>query len=457
MFLETRKFSNALLKSKKFQDALKTSSRSEKDYNYRVATYSELWDNYQKIKARIKKLSSYAQSDIQANMFFNAMVSSMARSFSGYLSLEKSMNKPVGLLEFLDTYDVATGTLVVPNLGAENFGSNGYRNKFNTSVTLTNGTYAYTATASGKSVLPGSVTLQYITSGVVQWTATDDKNGHLISQANKLTVGTVSYTSPMTVTFTLVQNPVTATDSVNIVAIQDQTGDQSINRFEDVLKTVNVSTSPMTITQETNLVTMAAIEEALKMDAAEIAVGRLSDIYTKLTNLYQVNEIVNNDISTPVTINMDPTQFHDYDSILHNFVGGLENANTSLALQSYKGLSASCYLASTKAATYFKKLKSIGNFKAAKSTYINDLVGYYDDIPVLQHVSVPANAVYAVCKLEDGSLAPVMRGMFLPMTPAPIVANYNNVTQMANGIYSMEAFTSVAPLLAQRINLTNVV
>ena len=51
-------------------------------------------------------------------------------------------------------------------------------------------------------------------------------------------------------------------------------------------------------------------------------------------------------------------------------------------------------------------------------------------------------------------MAPLARGIFMPLTDTPTVGNYANPTQMAAGIYYQEGIKTLANELVQRVEFT---
>ena len=180
---------------------------------------------------------------------------------------------------------------------------------------------------------------------------------------------------------------------------------------------------------------------------------------TKLTELYtqSINDKLVKAIQTcwnGNTFEFDASIYNDSNSRLYEFQSALIDVDAELAKRSDKGISASAYVVGKKTANWFRKLASKDCFVYnTSSSYINDLLGYYNSIPVLCHTDVGVNEGYAIHKSEDGQLAPVMRGIFLPLTSTPSIGNYNNPTQFASGIYYQEAYEPIAPKLIQHFSI----
>jgi hypothetical protein len=101
----------------------------------------------------------------------------------------------------------------------------------------------------------------------------------------------------------------------------------------------------------------------------------------------------------------------------------------------------------------------IGKWKRnTEMTYINDLLGWYDGVPVLRSTDIKEESgegvFYAIHKTADGQMAPLARGIYMPLTDTPTIGNYNNPTQMAAGIYYQEGTKYLAPELVQRVSFT---
>jgi hypothetical protein len=126
----------------------------------------------------------------------------------------------------------------------------------------------------------------------------------------------------------------------------------------------------------------------------------------------------------------------DYRSNLDYFVSQLIEVESILAQKAVKGVRTTAYVAGADASNMFQKCTAIGKFeKNDKATYINDLLGWYDGVPVLRTTDIAKGDVYAIHKTVDGQMAPLARGIYLPLTDTPTIGNYNNPTQINDLIY----------------------
>ena len=149
-------------------------------------------------------------------------------------------------------------------------------------------------------------------------------------------------------------------------------------------------------------------------------------------------------------------KFYDYRSRIDLFDSYLINVESALATKAVKGVTTTAYLAGNAAANQFQKGGMIGKWeKNTKMTYINDLLGWYNGIPVLRSTDVNEAAgegtFYAIHKTADGQMAPLARGIYMPLTDTPTIGNYANPTQMAAGIYYQEGTRYMAPELVQKV------
>ena len=188
---------------------------------------------------------------------------------------------------------------------------------------------------------------------------------------------------------------------------------------------------------------------------------KLRELYTKMINYklvstleegYQGNVMTDLDLSTTSMAG----QFHDYRSRVDLFDAYLINVETALATKAVKGTNVTAYVAGNQACNQFQKGSVVGKWERnTKMTYINDLLGWYNGIPVLRSTDI-AEAIgegtfYAIHKTPDGQMAPLARGIYMPLTDTPTIGNYNNPTQMASGIYYQEGTKYMAPELVQKV------
>jgi hypothetical protein len=420
------------------------------------------------MKGSTKSYSGYAEIPLMSNQYFNATMASYVRSFAGFLSIERDMAQPTSLLWYTDLIGVTSGETVLPNLGHENL--NNINSKFQTSMSFGVGQQEYTVVTNRK-LIPGSVELKFTHAlePTKYITIRDDRNGNFLAPSGILVenngkVAEVNYRTGL-ITFTVGDSFTIANgDAFAVSGLEDVagvpdfgtlTGDGK-NFFKPEYRNIVVSAEPDALFVEGNLMTIAAMQKAVGTNLQDISGTKLSELYTKLVNGKLVNAIMNSFKGEPYIIDTAgfKNKFLDFNSRLDAFGSELVDIDTEMAKKSVKSVNATCYIVGTNVGNWFRKLTTGGNFvDNVGSSYINDLIGYYKGIPVLRHTDVGINDGYAIHKTTDGQLAPVMRGIFLPLTNTPLIGNPNNPTQFTNGVYYQEANVSIVPELVMKFSI----
>ena len=128
MLSEVKLFSDVVSQGTKGSIALATmrqGSMSDTDFQSRIKTYQKVFSDFSEAKSRTKLSSDYAQTDIQANTYFDASLIGQSNSWAGYLAIERDMNAPHAFLWYLNMLEKASNTTVLPNVGPENIGEIG--------------------------------------------------------------------------------------------------------------------------------------------------------------------------------------------------------------------------------------------------------------------------------------------------------------------------------------------
>jgi hypothetical protein len=453
-----------------YKEALEKSSASAEDAKAREKVYSDVMANYENLKEAYKAFSGYAEIPIMSNQYFNASMASYVRSFAGFLTVERSMDQPTSLLWYNDLLGVVDNRVVLPNIGKEDL--EGINARFQTSSAFVDGQLEYQI-STNKKLIPGSVELRFIhvadpKAAVV---VRDDRNGNLIAPAGILAVAQtapvgINYATGV-ITFRLGEGFIAAEgDSYTVIGFEDVAGDPAFgqltgpgnNRFKVDMKNIVLTAEPDMLIGENNLMAIAAAKKAMGMDPQEVTGQKLTELYTKLINQKLARGVINGFTGNAHVIPMDEYSSHfvDFQSRLDAFQADLVNVDTMLAKKTFKATKATCYLVGEGMGNWFRKLASTGNWTDnTESTYINDLLGYYKGIPVLRHIDCGFNDGYACHKVPTGEIAPLMRGIYLPLTNTPLVGNYNNPTQYAQGVYYQEVNSLIFPELIQKFEVVN--
>ena len=463
-------------------EALTNSSRSVEDANIRSREYAKMFSRNDELKEMFginnnpslvqKTFSGYAETPLLSTQYFNASVASYVSSFAGFMSIERDFDQPNGLFYWFDVLGVTDMRSVIPNLGPDNLDIQAFGN-FDLEITPTTSA-AYSALV-GRKIIPGTVRIK-IKSATDSFELIDNGQGNFMSVAGKISDGTINYLNGR-IEFTLV-TPLTAdpnTESILVVGKEDTTGvpcntvgasnaHANDKRFIAKMQQIGLATVPDLLVAEYNIAALGAMKKATGSDMATFLFTKLRELYTKLINSKLVKTLEEgyigntlNDLDLSATSTGIEAKFHDYRSRVDVFDSYLINVESALATKAVKGVTTTAYVAGNQAANQFQKGGMIGKFeKNQKMTYINDLLGWYDGIPVLRSTDIaeaPGEAnFYAIHKTQDGQMAPLARGIYMPLTDTPTIGNYNNPTQMASGIYYQEGVKYMAQELVQKVS-----
>ena len=464
--------------------ALKNSSVSAEDAAIRGREYAKMFSRNEELLSGFglnstnllqKTFSGYAETPLLSTQYFNASVASYVSSFAGYMSIERDFDQPNGLFYWFDVLGVTDLRPVIPNLGADQYQDVQTMGHFELPVTVASATTAY-APLIGRKLIPGTVRVKIVASdgtATEKFELIDDGQGNFMAVANKITTGTINYLNGR-IDFTLVTalagDP--ATESIKIVGKEDVTGTPcntigasnahaNDKRFIAKMQQLGLATVPDMLVAEYNIAALGAMKKATGADMATFLFTKLRELYTKMIN-YKLVSTLEEGYSGNTMSDLDLSQasmtgqFYDYRSRVDLFDAYLINVESALATKAVKGVTTTAYVAGNQAANQFQKGGQIGKFERnTKMTYINDLLGWYNGIPVLRSTDIAEAAgegtFYAIHKTQDGQMAPLARGIYMPLTDTPTIGNYNNPTQMASGIYYQEGTKYMAPELVQKV------
>ncbi len=479
-----------LLQTPQMMEALVNSSVSAEDANLRSREYAKMFSRNDDMRELFgiggananllqKTFSGYAETPLLSTQYFNASVASYVSSFAGYMSIERDFDQPNGLFYWFDVLGVSDMRSVVPNLGPDNYQDINSMGGFTTELTDSS-TNSY-STLTGRKIIPGTVRVK-ITSGTTKTELIDNGQGQLMAAPGILTAASVNYLTGL-VDFTLASNT-TGNDKIVIVGKEDVTGTPCNTtgaynshamdkRFLGKMQQLALNTVPDMLVAEYNIASLGAMKKATGADMATFLFTKLRELYTKIINYKLVSTLEEGYVGNPMNdldlskngIGFDPQPgvqnltFTDYRSRVDLFDAYLVNVETELASKAVKGVDVTAYVAGLQACNQFQKGSIIGKWERnTKMTYISDLLGWYNGIPVLRSIDIDEKAgegtFYAIHKTKDGQMAPLARGIYMPLTDTPTVGNYNNPTQMAAGIYYQEGTKYMAPELVQKVTFT---
>lgn len=471
-----------MMQQPKMMDALINSSVSADDANLRAREYAKMFSRNDDMKNIFgigdnsnlvqKTFSGYAETPLLSTTYFNASVASYVSSFAGYMSVERDFEQPNGLFYWFDVLGVTDMRSVIPNLGPDNYQDIQSMGGFDLEITPTTNT-DYSALV-GRKIIPGTVRVK-VKNASEAFELIDNGQGAFMAVAGKITDGTINYLNgriEFSLATALTGDP--ATESIVVVGKEDVTGTPcntagasnahaNDKRFLAKMQQIGLSTVPDMLVAEYNIAALGAMKKATGSDMATFLFTKLRELYTKMINYKLVSTLEEGYVGNTMT-DLDlsaastglSNKFHDYRSRVDIFDAYLINVESALATKAVKGVKTTAYVAGNQASNHFQKGGMIGKFeKNTKMTYINDLLGWYDGIPVLRSTDVKEAAgegtFYAIHKTHDGQCAPLARGIYMPLTDTPTIGNYNNPTQMASGIYYQEGTKYMAPELVQKV------
>lgn len=467
-----------LMQSPAMIDALVNSSVSHQDADCRSREYAKMFSRNQEISQMFgnsgnllqKTFSGYAETPLLSTQYFNASVASFVSSFAGFMSIERDFEQPTGLFYWFDVLGVTDLRQVIPNLGPDNYQDIQSMGGFTLEITPA----AQTSFSSliGRKIIPSSLRVK-VTTESESYELIDNGQGQFMAIAGKLNSSSINYLNGR-VEFELAS--VLAGDAqkekIVIVGKEDVTGTPcntvgasnahaNDKRFIAKLQQIALTTVPDMLIAEYNIASLGALKKATGSDMATFLFTKLRELYTKMINYKLVSTLEEGYVGNTM-LDLDLTQdnltgkFLDYRSRIDLFDAYLINVESALATKAVKGVTTTAYVAGNAAANQFQKGQMIGKWeKNTKMTYINDLLGWYNGIPVLRSTDINEAAgegtFYAIHKTEDGQMAPLARGIYMPLTDTPTVGNYSNPTQMAAGIYYQEGTRYMAPELVQKV------
>lgn len=464
------------LQTGKMKSALVGSSVSPVDAGCRMSEYAKMFSRAEEINNMFqtpnllqKNFSGYAETPLLSTQYFNASVASFVSSFAGFMSIERDFEQPTGLFYWFDVLGVTDMRNVIPNLGRDNYQDIQSMGGFEDNITVVDSQTAYTF-VTGRKIIPSTVRVK-ITTATEKFELIDNGQGEFMAVAGKISTSSINYMNGK-IEFELGEALAPATDTIVLVGKEDVTGTPSCTngadnrhandkRFTAKMQQLGLTTVPDMLVAEYNIASLGALKKATNSDMATFLFTKLRELYTKMINYKLVSTLEENYVGDVMdTLDLSQSamtgQFYDYRSRVDLFDAYLINVESALATKAVKGVTTTAYVAGNAASNQFQKGGMIGRWeKNTKCTYINDLLGWYNGIPVLRSTDIKEaegeGTFYAIHKTADGQMAPLARGIYMPLTDTPTIGNYANPTQMAAGIYYQEGTRMMAPELVQKV------
>ena len=471
---------------------LASSSMGSNDLTQRLEAYQKAFSNLDAHTRTFSGTTGLNQlGGLSGLEFVDVTVAAMVKSIVGFIAVERGMEQPRQMLAFLDLVTVGddekpvpsdinvTGTLAGqtrqgnPEVVARNIGrdmeydaaAGHWKSNVNSAQHVA--TFDGPSVASDKieyldskgAFVPGSlvVTVTEFDSATKTvkdtFVITDNGQGELLAPAGRLKEGSVNYRNGAIKI--LLGAQINQNFKYSIEVAYD-TPRKQINRVKDQLGYYELTAFPQSIVAENNLVSNIVAQRSMGIDLKDVLKRRVMETYLRLINQTAVSALNNykgNTIS--VDLSGHSVKLNGMDQFIYLFQHGLTQVDTELATRSFKSVRSSAYVVGIRVAEIFKQAKITGAFVENKeSAYVEDLIGYYNGIPVIQSLHVKPFEGYAIHKTADGLMAPIARGIFLPVNDLPEVGNFNNPTQSASGIFSYEGVKFLTSDLVQKFSVT---
>jgi hypothetical protein len=449
---------------------LETSSMSAADAESRARNWDKVFSNLDEIvEDRMYSTHQgagtpgYSSTGLHGVEFFDATVAAMIKSYSGIFSVERAMEQPNASLPYMNLYGVRTGNLVTPNIGVSQTFTEGdgfMSQEVVIPVANATATFDFATAASTVGfkdldklpIVPGSVKISYLEAGKAEIKIVDNGSGDLLAAAGFLKSGSVKYAldnnpSLPEVSFE-VANVATANVTVKVSLVYD-TPKEINEKIKPELEYYQASTSPIIVPYEINQVANLSARKALGIDMRKLTLTQITDEYTKLINKKTVAQVVasaKKKDEAVIDLHAFTIATSDYRTHLESFMAQLKAVDTAMAKKTEKGVSVSAFLVSLELGNLFQQLDMITTKWVPNKdiSYVDDVIGYYTGIPVVRTKWIPEVAGggvvqgYAIHKTKEGQLAPLMRGIFLPLTNMDEVGSFDNPLLKSGGIFSYE-------------------
>ena len=480
-----RSFSDYVNSNRSVRSKLLKTCVSDVDLDSRLNAYSIAFSNLNRAirkkminsstdkratEAYLKKYATTGIADLggeQPSQFIDVTVAAMVKSIAGFLTIERGLDAPRVLFPYINTVtNDSNEDSIIPNIGEDTQVSSG--EYINVSVDDPAG-YAYTIAASDR-LIPGSIKVSITIASTVTATSVitsntyelvDNGEGNLLAPSYlKLSIGTINYaTGAIAITIDpTAESGSTIKTSKYVILAQKDTPRDPQNKLKSNILYYELNSLPEVILEEMNLVTELVAEKSYGVSIDKVNKLRVLDAYINMINEKIVKVIDSNYKGDTTNINLTSglgTQVDSVRSIRSIFTQGLRMVNTALTAKSFKTVTPSAYLVGSRIADQFRSLAEDQTFVPNDNiSYIQDLIGYHEGVPVIKSHHIGVSTGYVVHKSADGNLAPVVRGIYLPITNLPEVGNFANPTQVSSGIYAHEGTKMLTNKLLQKFTVT---
>lgn len=416
--------------------------------------------------------ASLSSANLAGVSIYAGIMKSYVQSIAPIFSVQRNVDTPRALIQYVDFYDIINGKNVAPNIGKGEAGWSddiewtdadgtepgaGDNKVSGMYVTSDNKTIKV---ITGTSVLPRSVKLDcYGAEGKFVGSVYDDGHGDLVSKPGLITTGTIVYSSNGTSTASINVEVGGEVEKVKLSYVRDKSAEQKLNRAYGRTKYYDMNTKPLLVPVERNIIADHAMKKQGIVNNDELYANFIETEYTKAVNERCFKSLLGNYIGDTWEIDLSQFSISNgfYDTLIRSFRAMLTQAENELARKTYKGAKCTGYVAGPDAVDVFDLMgPDMGWVKNVNSMYYKDVVGWYNDVPVVRcddSELIASDEIMLTHKTVDGYIAPLFHGMFLAPTELPVVSNYDNMTKFSTGMYSMEGFGYTTSQLCLKVKI----
>ena len=436
------------LKQKAFRGALIQSSLNNREYaSYRLTEYEKAYSNQDVYeKATLERMFSALPGTATTRGFPNygvvlqlASLLANVSSFSGFLTIEKTIEQPNFVLHFMDLIgtnvrDRNQPSPVFPTVGPTRYDNSAYGLQTYTTpstatqLVINNTTFSTAAGLLANAAIPPimpytiKIVVKAYTGGSLVATEvfTDNGNGMLVSLGVSSGTITIDPATPIP-HIARYGNPSLPPQStgwdftINSIQINGPTGSQLVaelsfafnytepiyypgqeqdERFTlNLTRVITVNTKPAKLTIELNKQELAAISKSMSQDLQPVIVQRIGEIYNKMVNRYIVRKYIQRFVTDTVNYSdfvvidvgspiggpgggtTPDSTYNQYIPILDRMRGGFERVRQELHRKSFIANKPTALLCSPKLAYFLAR-----SIMVEQSLWVEEKVTYINDL-----------------------------------------------------------------------------
>jgi len=497
------------LKQKAFRGALMQSSLNNREYaSYRLTEYEKAYSNQDVYEqASLQRVFSALPGTATTRGFPNygvvlqlASLLANVSSFSGFLTIEKTIEQPNFVLHFMDLIgtnvrDRNQPSPVFPTVGPTRYDNSAYGLQIYTTpstatpLVIDNTTFSTAAGLLSGAAIPPimpytiKIVVKAYTGGSLVATEVFTDNGNRMLVSLGVSSGSITI-DPATPIPHIVRygNPSLLPQSagwdftINSIQINGPTGSQLVaelsfafnytepiyypgqeqdERFTlNLTRVITVNTKPAKLTIELNKQELAAISKSMSQDLQPVIVQRIGEIYNKMVNRYIVRKYIQRfvtdtvnysdfvviDVGSPIGgpggATTPDSTYNQYIPILDRMRGGFEKVRQELHRKSFIANKPTALLCSPKLAYFLAR-----SIMVEQSLWVEEKVTYINDL-FGYYIGIPV-LIHTELEALDSAFETWARGVGRPMENS----NLNFVTAAVGFAVAILPDNNLAPMV----------